>query len=93
MTPAKKTRWSGKDRREKPPVNWTPTVIGLLLVGAGIGIRLILRESFDLVPIALIVIGGAMMDKEAIRAASRMFSIRRGDSGDTEERPPWSRGE
>jgi hypothetical protein len=44
-----------------------------------------------MVPLALIILGGAMIDKDAVKAASKMFSIRRG--GDTEERSTWSHGE
>lgn len=78
--------WDGRDTRRKPPFNWTPTIFGLLFATAGVVLHAVFREGFDLVPISLIVMGGAMIDKEAIKAASKMLSIRRGN-GDTEEHP------
>jgi predicted outer membrane lipoprotein len=76
--------WDGRDRRKKAPFNWTPTLLGLLFAAAGVVLNAVFREGFDLVPIALIIVGGAMIDKEAIKVASKMFAIRRGN-GNTEE--------
>ena len=81
-------RWDGKDRRRAPPpkrFNWTPTIIGMALVGAGIALHAVLRIHFDVVPIALIVIGGAMVDKDAVKVGAKMFSIRKNGSHDTGE--------
>ena len=82
--------WDGVNRRKPAAVNWWPTRIGVALIGAGIAIRVILRERFDVVPLALIIVGGAMIDKDAVKAASKMFSIRRGEraeDADTQEIP------
>jgi hypothetical protein len=88
MSPVKKpVKWAGKNRRRPPPpavVYWRGTVIGAALVIAGIAVHVLLHEQFDLVPLALIIVGGAMIDPTAIRAASRMLSIRR-NGGNTSE--------
>jgi hypothetical protein len=89
MSPAKKpVKWAGKNRRRPPPpppAYWRGTIIGAALVVAGIAVHVALHERhFDLVPLALIIVGGAMIDPTAIRAASRMLSIRR-NGGTTAE--------
>jgi hypothetical protein len=77
-------KWDGRDRRKRVRFNWTPTLFGVLFATAGVVLNAVFREGFDVVPISLIIIGGAMIDKEAVRVGSKMLAIRKGSS-DTEE--------
>lgn len=86
--------WTGACRRKRQArsVNWVRTGIGLAIVAVAVGLRVTISHGFDAFAIILAVVGAAMVDYEAVKVGSRMFSIRR-SNGHTEETRWQSSGE
>jgi hypothetical protein len=77
--PKKATPYRGTNRRRPdPPPSLTQTVVGVAMIAGGFAVYLITHHGgFEIFPIVVSIIGGALVEPRAITAAARAMPWRR----------------